>query len=349
MTKTFKGLSVVMILVTLCLMITGVFGSWTYARGDVLQRQALVNITVFPWVGSDILPDDNEEGNNHIKLIQNLIDGSIVNDNGSTTGIGLNDPDSELNGQLQTRQNWGKSTFGSMDAWTGSQYEALFGLNGESENLSFLIYSPSTTVKYIYTTSVYLGEQGVRSESGFTYPTGETIYPIYRTKLNGVRTGTQNGKAVYTWTAESTVLGSATSARYENTVFGSGLVYTPAWNPTTFKPINQDDCESGETAKIVGTNSSNAIFTYVGQTLKGGLEKASDVVYFKIKPKNNGVVTFTLGADTEGLTIKVSSNANMNKVVSTTNPNGTITFTATSGTTYYYTVTGNVNATFTIS
>lgn len=326
--------------------IVGVSATWQFATGSVHTVSTKVSVSTFPWTGSDILPEDNE-GNNHRLLIENLINGKTADG----TGIGLNAPNSQLNEQLETRQNWGRTTFGSMDVWTGEQYESLFGLNDQSVNLTFLIYSPKNqpNVKYIYTTGVELGTSGLWNSSGFTYPVGTRIYPIYRTKLNGVVVGKQNGEDVYEWTAETTVLGSAQSARYENTYAGSSVVYTPAFNPTTFAPLSEEDCESGESAVLVGNNVDNAIFTYVGQTLSGEVPSKDLVIHFTLTPKNNGVVTITPTAESKGMVVEVHSKKNLNSLVSTTNANGVTTFTATSNTAYYFTVTGSEKIEFTIS
>ena len=346
----------VIIIVVFLFCITGVYATWSYSTGPVISKLANVDIQFFPWEGEEILPED-EIGYNHRQLIENILNGTMIS-GGQTIKIGMNNPDSALSQEIDDRVTssgfWdpARYTFGSMDARDDTEMSNLFGL--AASQLSFMIYMPKNdkNVRYLYTTGVYLGESGwlLGASAKPTYAIGERIYPIYRTKLVYKEVGVDdNGKAVYEWIAEKTVLGSAESAYYQNDTFGSGVIQNPSFEPTSFAPINSADCESGETAVILGSNASNAIWTYVGQSLNGQIDNVNTLVYFRIKPTANGTVTFTAGENTSGMTIKVYSNSNLSTLVSTTNAQGVTTFTATQNATYYYTVSGSQKLSFTIS
>jgi len=342
--KLSRTITILIIFVVSICSIAGVSATWKYAVFSPDEVNESVKVDYFPWEGSDILPED-EVGYNHRVLIENIINGSMT-ENGVTTGIGLNNPDSELNQQLENRENRNKTTFGSMDAWDSAEMHAIFGL--EASELAFMIYSPANqpTVKYIYTTSVELGES-----SWFygkpTYPIGTRIYPVYRTKVNGVVVDKVKGEDVYEWTAEKTVLGSAKSQYYDNDYLGSFASKNPAFNPTTFAPMFAEDCETGETPIAMGQTTANAIYTYVGQSFIMGTDKVAETAYFTIQPTTAGTVKIT--PDNEGLTIVVYSNANYTTEIASSTETGIATFTATANTTYYYKVMGTSPKNFIIS
>lgn len=181
----------------LLLSMSGVWAAWIYCEtplGEVSGGVAL-EMDVFHWEGSEVLPDEEETGNAHANLIDNLINGE---------GIGLNSPDSYLNEQIAYREDrFGRDTLGSMAITQGTALETLFDLN--TENVTFLIQMVSDTQYYIFTTSLDLGERGSPN-----YRIGSTISPIYRTTV--VKT---NG----TWVATVTEEGAATSAYYEESQY----------------------------------------------------------------------------------------------------------------------------------
>jgi len=348
--STSKKLTVLLLAVIFVCSVVGVQATWSYATGDATHVLGEgVKIESFPWEGSEILPDD-ENGNNHRLLIDNILNGTME-ESGQTVGIGLNTPTSEINQQIENRTDRGYYVFGSMDFWTSNQMKALFGT--EAIGLEFLIYSPHDTpnVKYLFTTGVEFGTTGgLWDTSGFNYPTGTRIYPIYRTRLEYLpQVDGETGKTEYRWIAMKTVLGSAESAVYPNSMAGTLLTKTPGLDPETFAPISAADCETGESAVVLGTNVNNAIHTYVGQVLEGKVDTANTTVYFKIAPKSNGTVVFTPTARAEGLVVNVYSDRAMTNLVSTMQANGTITFTATASTTYYFTVSGSTYMEFAIA
>ena len=352
--KMSKKATIIVIIVFL-FCITGVYATFTYARGPVASVKGDIPIMFFPWEGEEILPED-DYGYNHRQLIENILNGTMIS-GGQTVKIGMNNPDSALSKEIDDRVTstgfWdpARYTFGSMDARDNEEMSNIFGL--ETSQLSFMIYMPKNdkNVRYLYTTGVYLGESGwLLSGAKPTYAIGERIYPIYRTKLVYKEVGVDDkGKPVYEWVGEKTVLGSAESAYYQNDTFGSSVVQNPAFEPTTFKPISSADCEAGETAVVLGSNTSNAIWTYVGQSLSGQVDDASTMVYFRLKATSNATITITPDAKSKDMVIKVYSDSALRNLISTTNENGITTFRVSNSSIYYYTVTGANNLIFTIS
>ena len=112
-----------------------------------------------------------------------------------------------------------------------AELSEIFGL--DASNLDFLIQFVSNTEYYIFTTGVDLGTKGEinfwgnNSKPGNPKtPIGESIYPIYRTKVvktNGV------------WKGVETVVGYATSAWYEESRRNANATQIPSFDPDTFQ------------------------------------------------------------------------------------------------------------------
>ncbi len=217
-TSLFSKSTLVLLCLLFLISIPGAFSTWIFAEmplnghGDGI----LLGMDIFHWQGSEVLPDEEEEGEGHAHavLINNLI-------NHETNG--LNNPDSYLNEQIAVRldKHGGHDTLGSMAITQGEALTELFDLN--TQNVTFLIHMKSDTLYYIFTTSLDLGEKRKP-----TYKIGSTISPIYRTTV--VK---QNGK----WVATKTEEGSAKSAYYEETqpsIF-ENISRIPSFDPTTWK------------------------------------------------------------------------------------------------------------------
>ena len=177
----------------------GVNGAWHYAMGASGEIQVPMDVMVFPWVGADQLPGDIET-EHHKKLIQNILNGTYQDTNGKVVNIGLNNPDSYISNEINTRTNgnflFSSDTLGSMDYWERNDISKYF--DTETTGLTFLLHFPKNNPNeyYLYTTSMHLGE------STPNIPIGETIYPIYRTVLQ------KNEEGV--WEAVQTNTGYAT-------------------------------------------------------------------------------------------------------------------------------------------
>lgn len=206
----FCGTLSLCLLIVFIMTISASFAAWRYCEMPLSSANGtfIFEMSVFHWSGSEILPDEEEEGNAHVTLIDNIINGE---------GIGLNYSDSYLNEQIRNRDRyWNRDTLGSMAITQGSALDDLFDLG--TENVAFLIQMKSDTTYYIFTTSVELGEKGSP-----THSIGSTISPIYRTVVEK-----QNG----TWVAISTNEGSAKSAYYEE----SQLIFITRSKIPSFDP-----------------------------------------------------------------------------------------------------------------
>jgi hypothetical protein len=208
----------------------GVFATWQFASSG--PTPAYLDIAMrlgeFNWAGSGDLPTYDEIGENHLELINQII---------NHPDHGLNKSGSYLNDQIKDRQDgglgWsgGRNTLGSMAVTQSNELDEIFGLS--AINLDFLIYFESSTVYYIFTTGEYLGERGEinfwgnNSKPGNpAVPIGESIYPIYRTKVV---------KTSGTWAATETKVGYATSDWYDESRRNANATQIPSFDPTTFR------------------------------------------------------------------------------------------------------------------
>ena len=218
-----------MFILFLLLFTGGAYSVWYYAGTPVTPtvHGLTVSLGDFLWDGSGSLPTDDKIGEDHISLIDNII---------NHPEHGLNASRSYLNEQIADRKDgglgWrnGRDTLGSMAVTQSAELDEIFGLSASS--LEFLIQFASDTKYYLFTTGVYLGERGTinfwgnNASSGKpTVPLGYPVYPIYKTvvqKING------------TWTAISTVEGYANSAWYEESRSNANATQIPSFDPDTF-------------------------------------------------------------------------------------------------------------------
>lgn len=219
----------------LCLAITlsigGVYATWQYSTHgpDPVQTDIRIRLGEFNWAGSGDLPTDDAIGENHLSLIDQII---------NHPQHGLNKSNSYLNKQIKSRQDgglgWsgGRDTLGSMAVTQSDELEDIFGLNAFA--LDFLIQFKSSTEYYIFTTGEDLGQRGEINWLGTgnktpgkpTVPIGQPISPIYRTRV--VK---QNG----VWAAVETKAGYALSAWYEESRRVANATQIPSFDPDTFQ------------------------------------------------------------------------------------------------------------------
>lgn len=227
MARLTRMLATVLLLCTL-IFTGGAYAVWFYAvqPADPVNHGLAISVGDFLWEGSGSLPTDTEIGENHVSLIDKII---------NHPQHGLNASGSYLNEQIGERQDggtgWrnGRDTLGSMAVTQSAELEEIFGL--DASQLDFLIQFVSDTEYYLFTTGVYLGERGSQF-MGFNtasgkpaVPLGYPVYPIYKTvvqKINGV------------WTAISTVEGYANSAWYEESRSNANATQIPSFDPDTF-------------------------------------------------------------------------------------------------------------------
>lgn len=225
----FKRLAL-LLCAALLISVGGVYATWNYASvGPMPVTQELsVRLGEFNWVGSGDLPTDDAIGENHLSLLDQII---------NHPEHGLNTSKSYLNEQIEERQDggigWssGRDTLGSMAVTQSEELDEIFGLT--SFALDFLIQFVSDTEYYIFTTGEDLGERGEINWLGNnktpgkpTVPIGDSIYPIYRTRVEK-----QNG----VWIAVETKVGYATSAWYEESRRNANATQIPSFDPDTFQ------------------------------------------------------------------------------------------------------------------
>lgn len=222
-----KIFTVILLSVLMCT-VGGVYATWSFAEEPANSESKTLNIILneFNWAGSEILPEDDEIGENHIELIKKIV---------SHPEHGLNTSNSYLNKQIKDRKNNSyfspsRDTLGSMAITQSEELDQIFGLS--SANLNFLIYFKSDTEYHIFTTNVYLGERGEINILGYnskpgnpTVPIGQNIYPIYKTtvlKIDGV------------WTPIETKEGYAKSDWYDESRRNENATQIPSFDPKTF-------------------------------------------------------------------------------------------------------------------
>ena len=215
---------------SLILSVGGVYATWKYSSSgpNPAQLEITIKLGEFDWKGSGDLPTDDAIGENHISLIDQII---------NHPEHGLNKSGSYLNDQIKDRQKggigWsgGRDTLGSMAVTQSEELNEIFSLG--SHNLQFLIQFKSDTEYYIFTTGEYLGQRGEINILGNnktpgkpTVPIGQNISPIYRTKV--VK---ENGL----WKAVETKAGYAKSAWYEESRRNATATQIPSFDPDTFQ------------------------------------------------------------------------------------------------------------------
>ena len=306
----------------------GVYATWGYSNlsPSDADKELTINMGIFKWEGAEELPSDII-GEDHILLIDKILNGKIENADGTTNHIGLNNPDSYISTEISDRSSgWITSeTLGSMDFWERENIEDYFNL--ATDNLTFLLYFPDgvSDTYYLYTTSIVLGEQNAPN-----IPIGELIYPIYRTLI-------QKNAETGEFEAVETKTGYAESDYYSNPITGNWLIKYPSFDPTSWR--------EGD----LGGNKANAIYTYFGETLTAYPKDKSTAVYYEIPSVSTNNTPVNISSDNPNAQIWIySSNGSLVSLTSGTQGSNNVTFSARRNTSYYYTVQGDLSITFTI-
>ncbi len=317
----------------LAVAVGGVFALWQYAGGPVLPVDEALKLNVFPWTGSEILPEDSKIGENHRRLIDTIINGD---------GIGLNSANSYLNKQIQKRLDGGwfvpsRDTLGSVAVTQGDELNELFDLN--TTNIIFLIHMVSDTEYHLYTTSVALGERGSVNAWGNNnkagspnVPLGEYIYPIYRTVVL---------KTAGAWAAEETAIGAAKSAWYEESRSNANATQIPSFDPDSWVEGHR------------GQQVSEAIWTFVGDDPTAYPQTIYDNVYYRLDTAADGsrnVLSYEAGCS-----IAIYNAANVQ--IAAGQPGVTAdgrsyvqaAWSGTAGETYYIVISGALHIPFTVN
>ena len=319
------ALSLIAVILLICSTTGTAKAAWHYAQSISDDIYIPISVEVFPWVGADQLPDD-VLGEDHQALIEAILNGTYTNPNGTITNIGLNNPDSYINNEINSRTNgyffFRSDILGSMDYWEREDIEKFFDTG--TSGLTFLLYFPEgqTDTYYLYTTSAILGEDDPN------IPIDELIYPVYRTTLQKGEDGV--------WEATETKTGYTKSVYYQNPITGSWLVKYPSLDPDSW------------TEGHLGTSSTNAIYAYVGQTTTAYTDNSTTPTYYKITASSNS--TIRIASEDTSHIIRVY---NSQMVLVSTNggaqSTNTVSFRASRNSTYYIEVSGATSITFSIS
>ncbi len=240
--------------------------TWLYPDTQAVSSHTSVGATLanYQWHGSEILPDD-VEGEDHATLIQTLTNNTM----------GLNNPNSDLSKNLDNRVNhwlsWrAQDHYGSMDgSWFDENIDMEDVFSTETLGLAFIIQVISETKYYIFTTDVFLGENGSPS-----IPLGEWIYPIYRTEL--VRETTDAPFDVV-----ETKRGKAKSMYYEQ-------ILLPPYDAPSFDIDSWVEITLGTSA-----DTQNAINTFVNNTGVAYPPEETTPIYYRFRPTTTQTVTVT--------------------------------------------------------
>ncbi len=292
----------------------GAFATWKFTDlpASSVSTEWDVLLGTIDWTGSDILPDDGSVGEKHSTLIQMMLNGTVTDNNGKVTNIGLNSDNSYISNEIKDRSNAGwfssSDTLGSMDFWEASDINKYF--NTATENVSFVLYFPDgvSDTYYLYTTSVHLETNDAPSIA-----IGNNIYPIYETVLK------KNDIGVFE--AVKTTLGYAKSAYYDNRITGA-LLRVPSFDPSTFTEGEQ------------GHTTQTAIWTYKGQSSTAYPASATAPVYYRVKPSSQTSYTVTVSIGRRVYVL--DQNLREVKVTSGAQGSATLTFTASANRTYYF-------------
>lgn len=314
--------------------ITGVTATWAFDDGapSPAHTDLSVRFADFVWQGSDILPTDSDLGKNHQALIAKIVDGE---------NIGLNTPNSALNEYVNDRINsrYDRDYFGSMAVTGGTQMDQLFGT--KSNNLYFLIHVISKTEYHVFTTGVYLGEQGEQflgfntKDGNPSIPIGEWVYPIYRTIITRENTSS-------TWEQVITQRGRAKSDWYDENRSNANATQIPSFDPDTWEERTMGD----------EPTLDEAIWTFVGDNRTATAASATTPVFFRIKPKSAGVrtiKTYNVNARFHVYDGNVSIIASSQTGTDSGGDYVYVQWTATANTMYYIRFVGDKSVTFTVS
>lgn len=322
--KSLIAFLLVAIIAVTCFCTKNLRAAWHYAMSVSGSIEVPMSVEVFPWVGADQLPGD-VAGEDHQALIEAILNGTYTDANGTITHIGLNNPDSYINNEIQNRADgnflFRSDILGSMDFWERNDINKFFNTN--TTGLSFLLYFPEgqSDIYYLYTTSIDLGENTPN------IPVGEKVYPVYRTELHLEEDGV--------WRAKETKTGYATSAYYQNPITGSWLLKYPSVNPDSWVEGN------------LGTSNEDAVYAYIGQTTTAYNQTPTTPKYYKITASANATVK--VSSDNDQAILRVY-NGQMSLVSTSAGAQGTnsVSFRASKNATYYIQVSGDTSVTFSI-
>ena len=328
----FTKIMVLLCAVLVLFSIGGAYAAFQYDQDEVYPVRQNVTLSVFPWTGSDILPEDSESGENHLALIDAIINDSM---------LGLNTEDSTLNQEIADRwtsSSWldpKRKTIGSMSRWDGGDLDELF--NTESDQLEFLLEfldengDGTVDAYYLYTTNVRLTFTGDNWTQQYTpnIPIGETIYPVYRTRIE------QNSYGE--WSGTETKLGSSKSVWYDAGTILGGVARIPSIGYGS-------DWQEQTDAQAFGRDFATALWTHRDRENSVTVATEETQAYYVLQATESGVYTATATSSNCVITVYDENRS----AITTTGTGSVVSWSVTSGTRYYVVIQGEVNMSFTV-
>lgn len=222
---------------TLLLSVPCVYGTWWYGEAPAEQANGL-NIKYFPWVGEDIIPDEEEEGEtSQLNGLQAILD--ALNNKGLTS-------DSQLNQYIEKRiRNFSKLEYGSVDV-KQSVSALLDDVAEVNPNFEFIlqgIVAGSGKNKYVEYFYLYMIDKPqfdaatqAWEDSGVSESDYEDDPSIFTTYFQPVNRVLIEKDAYGQWHAVEAVAGYAGFGYYEGSNNGGGQkVWT--FDPDSWQPI----------------------------------------------------------------------------------------------------------------
>lgn len=193
---------VVAIISLTCYFASGVNAAWHYAMNPTSQIDLNMSIGLFPWQGSEELPDLGDDGQSHLALIERL----------TMTEYGLNDPSSFLSEYIEDRFDDNKDNAASVAPTPKGNLKDIFSTS-EMQKLDFMIHFELDSSDNIIACDIYtFATEDVGNKVGLN------ASPIYKTELEY-----RNDS----WLPKSTYKGSATTMKYDAKQGGLRITVDP--------------------------------------------------------------------------------------------------------------------------
>ena len=179
---------------------------WIYSGSAPSNLNLGLDITVFQWEGSEELPEDTEDGENHRALVKRITE----------SDYGLNNASSFLSEYIEDRIYDSKDTVSSVAPTPGGNLKDLFN-TAEMQALDFMIFLHLDGDKNIIDIELYTFETALVGNK-----IGTEVSPVYQTHLE-----LTDGK----WLPTKTTVGKSVSMRYDAKQGGTRITIDPnAWS-----------------------------------------------------------------------------------------------------------------------
>ena len=189
---------------------TGVFATWKYpTQQPAIETQTPIQVAEFFWAGTEELPEIDQDGQNHIALIERL----------TISEYGMNDPSSFLSSYIEDRIKDSKDTVSSVAPTPKGNLKDLFS-TAEMQKLDFMMQLTLSSSDEIVGCDIY-----TFATENVGHNIGVAVSPVYKTVLK-----LENGK----WLPDATYKGQSVTMRYDAKQGGTRITINPSkWEETT--------------------------------------------------------------------------------------------------------------------